>query len=155
MENLQDEVMEEPENGISLADLRTSLKEVRSKKAIHKLNHKLNGKLKVHKHSHNLSEMTADLQAKGFDVNKESLRSRSKVRRTITDLESAQDKLAKRALADSDDDGEVMKDDKVAAKEAKLRGRDKKRTRNADSDIEMSDDDTSGVRKFTRSLTPA
>jgi len=75
-------------------------------------------------------------------VNKESLRSRSKVRRTITDLESAQDKLAKRALADSDDDGEVMKDEKVAAKEAKLRGRDKKRTRNADSDIEMSDDDT-------------
>jgi hypothetical protein len=88
-------------------------------------------------------------------VNKESLRSRSKVRRTITDLESAQDKLAKRALADSDDDGEVMKDDKVAAKEAKLRGRDKKRTRNADSDIDMSDDDTSGVKKFTRSLTPA
>jgi hypothetical protein len=53
--------MEEPENGISLADLKTSLKEVRSKKAIFKLNHKLNGKLKVHKHSHNLSEMTADL----------------------------------------------------------------------------------------------
>jgi hypothetical protein len=61
MENLQDEVMEEPENGITLAELKSSLKEVRSKKAIHKLNHKLNGKLKVHKHSHNLSEMTADL----------------------------------------------------------------------------------------------
>jgi hypothetical protein len=155
MENLQDEVMEEPENGITLAELKSSLKEVRGKKAIHKLNHKLNGKLKVHKRSHNLSEMTEDLKAKGFDVNKESLRSRSKVRRTITDLESAQDKLAKRALNDSDDDGEVMKDDKLASKEAKQRGRDRKRTRNADSDIDMSDDGTSGVAKISRSLTPA
>ena len=80
--------MEEPEAGISMAELQASLKEVRGKKSIAKLNHKLNGKLKVHKRVHNLTEMTEELQAKGFDVNKESLRSRSKVRKTITDIES-------------------------------------------------------------------
>jgi len=155
MENLQDEVMDEPENGISLQELKVSLKEVRGKKAIFKLNHKLNGKLKAHKHTHNLSEMTADLIAKGFDVNKESLRSRSKVRKTIGDIEKGQDKIAKHALADSDDDDVVM-DDKLAAKESKQRGRDKKRTKTIDSDIDMSeDDDTSAVKTVGRSLTPA
>lgn len=154
IENLQDEIMEEPENGITLQDLKASLKEVRGKKAIYKLNHKLNGKLKAHKKSHNLSEMTEDLINKGFDVNKESLRSRSKVRKTISDVEAGKDKLAKNALADSDDDQDVVIDEKLAAKESKLRGRDKKRTRNADSDIDMSDD-TSAVKKTGRSLTPA
>jgi hypothetical protein len=79
--------MEEPEDGITLQELKSSLKEVRGKKAISKMNHKLNSKLRVHKRSHNLSEMTEDLLAKGFDVNKESLRSRSKSRRTIGDIE--------------------------------------------------------------------
>jgi len=115
----------------------------------------LNGKLKAHKHTHNLSEMTADLIAKGFDVNKESLRSRSKVRKTIGDIEKGQDKIAKHALADSDADDVVM-DDKLAAKESKQRGRDKKRTKTVDSDIDMSeDDDTSAVKTVGRSLTPA
>lgn len=133
--------MEEPENGITLQELKASLKEVRSKKAIHKMNHKINSKLKVHKRSHNLSEMTEDLIAKGFDVNKESLRSRSKVRKTISDIEKGKDLIAKRALADSDDDADVVMDDKLAAKEAKQRGRDKKRSKNPDSDIEMSSDE--------------
>ena len=155
MEDLQDEVMDEPEGGLSLSELKISLKEVRSKKAIYKLNHKLKSKLTAHKHSHNLSEMTEDLIAKGFAVNKESLRSRSKVRKTLADIEGGQDKLAKRALADSDDGEDVVMDDKIAAKESKLRGRDKKRSRNADSDIEMSEEDTSAVKSVGRSLTPA
>ena len=157
MENLQDEVMEEPENGVTLQDLKASLKEVRGKKTIFKMNHKINSKLKVHKRSHNLSEMTEDLIAKGFDVNKESLRSRSKVRKTIGDIEKGQDKLAKHALADSDDDDDVVMDDKLAAKESQQRGRNKKRTKNADSDIDMSSDDvdTSAVKVTGRSLTPA
>lgn len=41
MENLQDDVMEEPEGTIPLSELKLSLKEVRSKKALAKLNHKL------------------------------------------------------------------------------------------------------------------
>lgn len=157
MENLQDEVMEEPENGVTLQDLKASLKEVRGKKTIFKMNHKINSKLKVHKRSHNLSEMTEDLIAKGFDVNKESLRSRSKIRKTIGDIEKGQDKLAKHALADSDDDDDVVMDDKLAAKESQQRGRNKKRTKNADSDIDMSSDDvdTSAVKVTGRSLTPA
>lgn len=148
--------MEEPENGITLQELKASLKEVRSKKAIHKMNHKINSKLKVHKRSHNLSEMTEDLIAKGFDVNKESLRSRSKVRKTISDIEKGKDLLAKRALADSDDDADVVMDDKLAAKEAKQRGRDKKRSKNPDSDIDMSSDEPeTSAKKVGRSLTPA
>lgn len=148
--------MEEPENGITLQELKASLKEVRSKKAIHKMNHKINSKLKVHKRSHNLSEMTEDLIAKGFDVNKESLRSRSKVRKTISDIEKGKDLLAKRALADSDDDADVVMDDKLAAKEAKQRGRDKKRSKNPDSDIDMSSDEAeTSAKKVGRSLTPA
>jgi len=148
--------MEEPENGITLQELKASLKEVRSKKAIHKMNHKINSKLKVHKRSHNLSEMTEDLIAKGFDVNKESLRSRSKVRKTISDIEKGKDLLAKRALADSDDDADVVMDDKIAAKEAKQRGRDKKRSKNPDSDIDMSSDEPeTSAKKVGRSLTPA
>jgi len=103
--------MEEPENGITLSELKASLKEVRSKKAIAKMNHKINSKLKVHKRSHNLSEMTEDLIAKGFEVNKESLRSRSKVRKTIGDIEKGQDKLAKRILDDSDDEDNVVMDE--------------------------------------------
>ena len=46
--------------------------------------------------------------------------------------------------------------DKLAAKESKQRGRDKKRTKTVDSDIDMSeDDDTSAVKTVGRSLTPA
>ena len=120
------------------------------------MNHKINSKLKVHKRSHNLSEMTEDLIAKGFDVNKESLRSRSKVRKTISDIEKGKDLLAKRALADSDDDADVVMDDKLAAKEAKQRGRDKKRSKNPDSDIEMSSEEPeTSAKKVGRSLTPA
>jgi nucleolar GTP-binding protein len=156
MENLQDEVMEEPEGGCTLSELHSSLKEVRTNKALKKQQHKLKAKDRVPKKSNNLSEMTADLEAKGFDVNKESLRSRSKVRRTITDIEEGQDRVAKHAL-DSDDDEEVVADDKMNEKETKDRGRLKKRTKTVDSDVDMSEDErmvaTQG--KSTRSLTPA
>lgn len=157
MENLQDDVMEEPEGGVALADLKTSLKEVRSKKAMAKLNHKLKGKNTIthNKKQVQLSEMTADLEAKGYDVNKESLRSRSKVRRSISEIEAGQDRFASRVL-DSDDDGMVVEDDKLATQEAKERGRLRKRTRNAGSDIDMSDDDGQvKVGNKARSMTPA
>ena len=70
--------MEEPEGGVALSELKLSLNEVRSKKALAKMNHKLksNNRITQNKKQLNLSEMTADLEAKGYDVNKESLRSR-------------------------------------------------------------------------------
>jgi hypothetical protein len=101
--------------------------------------------------------MTADLESKGYDVNKESLRSRSKVRRTISEIEDGQDKFAKKVL-DSDDDEMIVDDAVLAKKEAKDRGRLKKRTRNAGSDIDMSEDDAVVKSKSgnkARSMTPA
>ena len=47
MENLQDDVMEEPESGVTLSELKASLKEVRSRKVLAKLNHKLNIKSRI------------------------------------------------------------------------------------------------------------
>jgi hypothetical protein len=47
MENLQDDVMEEPESGVTLSELKSSLKEVRSRKVLAKLNHKLNIKSRI------------------------------------------------------------------------------------------------------------
>lgn len=123
-----------------------------------KLNHKLNIKNKIthNKKQIQLSEMTADLEAKGYDVNKESLRSRSKVRRSISQVEEGQDRFAKRVLDSDSDDGMIVDDDKLAAKEAKDRGRLKKRTRNAkDSDIDMSDDGEEKAGNKARSMTPA
>lgn len=158
MENLQDEVMEEPEAGITMSELKLSLKEVRSKKILAKLNHKLNIKNKVNKHKVNLSEMLPDLEAKGYDVNKESLRSRSKVRRTISEIEDGQDRFAKKVLDSDDDDEMVVDDENLAKKEAKDRGRLKKRTRNAGSDIDMSEDNkvvAKAGNKSARSMTPS
>jgi nucleolar GTP-binding protein len=47
MENLQDDVMEEPEAGVTLTELKASLKVVRSRKVLAKLNHKLNIKSRI------------------------------------------------------------------------------------------------------------
>ena len=100
--------------------------------------------------------MAADLEAKGYDVNKESLRSRSKVRRTLAEIEEGQDKFAKRVLDSDSDDGMIVDDEDLAKNEAKDRGRLKKRLRNAsNSDIDMSDDDNKKVGNKARSMTPA
>lgn len=101
-----------------MKELRTSVKEVRSKKAIYKLNHKLNAKLRARSKNKNLTEMIDHFESKGLSVNKESLRSRSKVRKTLGELEGNKDKLAKKALDDSDD-GSVISDEEMAANEAK------------------------------------
>jgi len=95
-----------------------------------KLNHKIKLKSRVVQKVVSLTEMEEDLEAKGYEVNKESLRSRSRVRKTIKDIEEGQDRVAKMALDDESDDGdELMQDDKLAAKEGQERGRAKKRLR--------------------------
>lgn len=155
MENLQDEVMEEPENGITISDLLTSLKQVRGKKALAKLDHKLKQSTLVHKRQHNVTDMIEGLKSKGIDVNEESLRARAKTRKTISEIEGGQDKLTKNVLKDSDDE-DVVSDDQMASKEAKDRGRVlKKRVRKADDDVDMSDDANKSAGKAGRTLTPS
>ena len=102
--------MEEPENGITLSDLLTSLKQVRGKKALAKLDHKLKQSTLVHKRQHNVTDMIEGLKSKGIDVNEESLRARAKTRKTISEIEGGQDKLTKNVLKDSDDE-DVVSDD--------------------------------------------
>jgi hypothetical protein len=146
---------DEDESGVTMGELRNSLKEVRNKKCIAKMNHKLKLKNKVVKKTVSLTEMEDDLKAKGFDVNTASLRSRSKVRRGIKDIEDGQDRVARMALEDDSDGGEVIKDDDIAMDEAGRRGRNtnKKRLRG-----DVSDDEMDGVKTKKsgtgRTLTP-
>jgi len=131
---------------------------VRADKALIKFNSKMKSKQRVHGKAIKTSEVIQKLEDKGFEVNKESLRSRSKSRRTIGDLENAADKLAQKALdSDSDADNIVMDDD-LAKKEAKERGRKRKRTQSIDSEDLMDVDEGEGAssrQKVTRSMTPA
>lgn len=157
MEGLQDEVMEdEDESGITMGELRNSLKEVRNKKTLAKMNHKLKLKNKVVQKTVSLTEMEEDLKNKGFEVNTASLRSRSKVRKGIKEIEDGKDRVARMALEDDSDGGDVIQDDDIAMDEAGRRGRatGKKRLRN-----EVSDDDNMeavhNAAKGGRTLTPA
>ena len=75
--------------------LKDSLKTVRAKKAILKHRHKMKAKLRAKPKNLKLSEVAESMEAKGFDVSKETLRSRSKSRKTLMDLDAAQEKLAK------------------------------------------------------------
>lgn len=60
MEAQEDDLMgEESSNsdGVEVADLKQSIKEVRDKKALYKLNHKMNSKLRAHPKNKKLSDM--------------------------------------------------------------------------------------------------
>ena len=109
---------EESENseGVTFADLKQSLKEVRSKKAIKKLQHKMKSKLKARPKRVGVEEMIDHFESTGIEVNKESLRSRSKVRRTLADLEGAADKNAERVLG-SDDESDIVENEQMADEE--------------------------------------
>jgi len=78
MEAMQDDAMDSEEDGITMTELRTSLKEVRNKKALKKLNRKLKSKNRVVQKNVDYDDMVEDLESKGIAVNRESLRSRSK-----------------------------------------------------------------------------
>ena len=144
--------------GVTFADLKTSLKEVRGKKAIKKMQHKMKIKLKVHNTTKKLSEVEAGLESKGFEVNKESLRSRSKSRRTLADLEKTADALHKKAIDSDDDDEGVVEDREMADAEQEERGRKRRRDKSVDADDFMDVDggDKSAVKSTgKRSMTPA
>ena len=95
----------------------------------------------------------------GVAVNKESLRSRSKTRRGISDLEGALDRRDNAILGDSDDENEMpIEDEDIAAAEAETRGRKRKRDRSVNPkdymDIDEEDKEASAGHK-KRNLTPA
>lgn len=76
-------------DGIKTSDLKLSLKEVRAKKAIYKMEHKLKINRTHTAKKHDLTDVIDHMESKGIPVNKEKLRSHSKVRRSIKDLEDA------------------------------------------------------------------
>lgn len=147
----------ENSDGITFKDLKRSLKEVRHKKEISKLQHKMKAKLLARPKHVDVEKMIDHFESKGIPVNKESLRSRSKTRRTIGNLEAAADKYAKKALDESDDD-DIVEDDKMAAEESKTRGRKRKRDKSVDADLMDIDEGLvakAKPSKLGRSLTPA
>ena len=139
--------------------LKTSLAGVRAKKAVLKMKHKFKAKLRARPKNLKLSEMHEAMVAKCINIDKEDLRARSKSRRTLGDLEAAQEKLAKQGL-DLSSDEEVIKDKKLNKAEVAAReGRSKKRLRTKSVQAEdYADEDMGegGVKavKSSRTLTP-
>ena len=123
-----------------------------------KQRHKLKGKLVHSKKKAGVTEMIDHFESIGVPVNKESLRSRSKTRRGISDLEAAQDRKTSAILNSEDEDDMVVEDDKLAAAEAETRGRKRRRERSVNPDDYMDvDDDATGSQagQKKRNLTPA
>lgn len=87
-----------------------------------------------------LSEMIEGFESKGIAVNRESLKSRSKSRRSIADLEKSADALAKKVRDDESGDDEVVKDKVMADAEQQERGRKRRRGKEIDSDDYMEVD---------------
>ena len=76
----------------------------------------MKGKLVHRDKKAKVSDMIEHFESIGVAVNKESLRSRSKTRRGISDLEGAQERRATAILGDSDDENEMpIEDEAIAA----------------------------------------
>jgi nucleolar GTP-binding protein len=155
MEGATDELLkDEVIDGIATSELKESLKFVRGKKTLLKQEHKLKAKNTKFLRSHAMSDVIEHFESKGVEINKDSLRSHSRVRRTIKDLEGAKDALAKKAL-DSDDGSDIVSDEEMAGREADARGR-KRRRSTSPGKLEMDVDEENGVaKKSGRTLTPA
>ena len=140
-------------DGISRAQLSKSLKEVRSKKAIIKLNHKLKKNLRARSRNKKMSDLQEHMESKGIDANFDAIKARIKTRRSITDLEGKQDTKADKALAIEGEDGEEMQVD-----DGDRRGRKRKRSMSSDESMDESKTASKSVRNKStmgRSLTPA
>jgi hypothetical protein len=87
--DMMDGVESENSDGVTEDMLKLSLAEVRSKKAIFKGRHKLKTKQINRDKKVKVEDMIEHFEKIGVPVNKESLRSRSKSRRGIKDLEDA------------------------------------------------------------------
>jgi hypothetical protein len=155
MEGLAEHLMhDEVIDGIANSELKESLKVVRGKKTLLKQEHKLKAKNTKFLRTHDMSTVIEHFESKGVEINKDSLRSHSRTRRTISDLEGAKDALAKKAL-ESDDESDIVDDEEMAGKEADARGR-KRRRSTSPGALEMEVDEENGVAAKTgRTLTPA
>lgn len=123
----------------------------------------MKSKLRARPKNLKVDDVIEKLEEKGFDINRESMRSRSKSRRKIGDLEAAADKHAARALASDSDADDIIDDDMLAAEEATTRGRKRRRSRSPDADDYMDvdegeDSDEARERRDSakkRAMTPA
>jgi nucleolar GTP-binding protein len=152
MERNENELMQDDDSensdGVTEEDLKKSLKEVRSKKAILKLQHKMKKNLRARSKNKKLEDLEEHLEKKGIDANIDNIRNRIKQRKTIKELEANQDKLNKKAFEDSDD-GE----DEKMLEDGDRRGRKRKRSV-SDSDEEMKDSRGPSKKSDKRSMTP-
>jgi nucleolar GTP-binding protein len=156
MERAEDKLMEDSDNsdGITFDDLKKSLKEVRSKKAIKKMQHRLKSGRSVRPTTAKLSEIVEKMEAKGLEVNKETLKTRSKSRKTIGELEKLADARAKKVLDDSDSEGGLVEDHEMASDEQKERGR-KRRRNQSDDSMDVDEQRFKPKSPGKRSMTPA
>lgn len=143
---------DENEDGITYDELKKALKEVRGKKAIHKLNHKMKKNLRARSKNKKLADLEEHLEKKGINANIESIRQRIKGRKSIGQLEGNQDKLAQKALEDDSDSGDEMMDiddnDRV--------GRKRRRSMSdGEDDYDTGRGKSAAAGKKMRSLTPA
>jgi len=114
------------EDGITMENLTKSVAEVRIKCNIIRQRSFLKARRRANSKIRNLDEFTADLKAKGIDVNEASLATRAKTRRTIDSLEAGQRAREKAVLGESDsddDDRELLDDKDMAMEEQEGRGR--------------------------------
>ena len=151
------------EDGIGMDDLEAAVKKVRGKISIIKQKHVLNSKRRARSKLRNVDDFVEGLKSKGINVNEEQLRSRSKSRVTIGDLEKRLDNKYKAEFGGSDDDSEELVEDK---EEQKKRGRKRnrddeemtskpklgKRTKDADEDIDMDSESSEGEGKMSKHL---
>lgn len=106
-------------DGITMENLTKSVSDIRIKVNIIRQRSFLKARRRANSKMRNLEDFTADLKAKGIDVNEASLATRAKTRRTIDSLEAGQKAREKAVLgeSDSDDDDRELVDDKNAAME--------------------------------------
>ena len=147
-----DGVESDNSDGVTMDELKASLAEVRSRKAILKQRHKLKGKLIHNDKKVKAEDMIEHFQSIGVPVNAENIRSRSKAKKSIIDYENAQDRKAKDAL-DSDDGEMPIDDEKLADAEADARGRKRRREKSVNPDDYMDIDEDAGAKK--RTMTPS
>jgi nucleolar GTP-binding protein len=148
-ENALMEDDDDDSDGVTEAELRRCLKEVRTKKALIKQEHKMKKNLRARSKNKKLEDLEEHLEKKGIDANLDSLRARVKQRKSIGQLEGNQDALQKRAFQD---DGEDMVD--VDSRVGRKRQRS---ISSSDEDMEESgkNSEKKSSSKQQRSMTPA
>lgn len=132
---------------------------MRNKKAIKKIEHKLKAKNRKHARQHDINDVIEHFESKGVDINKESLRSHSKVRKGIKEIEDSKDRAANKALGYGTDESDIVDDEEMNDAETRERGR-KRRKINDEEDMDIDEEagvpvSSKSMGKAARSMTPA